>query len=59
MDETREPFAFVIQKDTFLEYSSENCEDERLSLKRRSCYSFLAASLIEKDIIISTTGSIT
>ena len=58
MDETREPFAFVIQKDTFLEYSSENCEDERLSLKREAAIHFIAASLTEKDIIISTTGMI-
>lgn len=58
MDETREPFAFVIQKGTFEEYKLRRNEDTILPLKRETAIQLIASSLANDNVVVSTTGMI-
>lgn len=59
MSETKESFAFVIEKDTFDAYTLQNVMvHNRLDLTREEAICAVAAHLAEKDVIVSTTGMI-
>ena len=53
-----EVFALVVEKDTFEEYKLQSIEVNSLSLSREDAIRIVAASLDEKDCIVSTTGMI-
>ena len=59
MQATKQCYALVIEKDTFDNYqlSTVNCQQE-LTLSREEAIQIVAASLGEKDCIVSTTGMI-
>ena len=54
----KEVFALVIEKDTFDEYKLQNVEVNNLTMSREEAIQTVAASLGEKDCIVSTTGMI-
>ena len=58
MNETHEPFAFVIPKGTFEEYKLQQDGEVILPLKREAAIQLIASSLSKEDIIVSTTGMI-
>lgn len=58
MNETHEPFAFVIPKGTFEEYKLQQDGEVILPLKREAAIQLIASSLLKEDIIVSTTGMI-
>lgn len=61
MQQTKECYALVIEKDTFEEYklsSSVSTLQASLSLSREEAIQIVAAALGEKDVIVSTTGMI-
>ena len=61
MQQTKECYALVIEKDTFEEYklsSSVSTLHASLSLSREEAIQIVAAALGEKDVIVSTTGMI-
>ena len=58
MNETHEPFAFVIPKGTFEEYKLQQDGEVILPLKREAAVQLIASSLSKEDIIVSTTGMI-
>ena len=53
-----EVFALVIEKDTFDEYKLQNVEVNDLTMTREEAIRAVAASIGEKDCIVSTTGMI-
>ena len=54
----KEVFALVIEKDTFEDYKLQNVEVNDLTMSREEAIQIVAASLGEKDCIVSTTGMI-
>lgn len=58
MQRTNEVYALVIEKDTFETYTLQNADDSGLPLSREESILSVAASLDEKDVIVSTTGMI-
>ena len=61
MQQTKECYALVIEKDTFEEYklsSSVSTLHALLSLSREEAIQIVAATLGNKDVIVSTTGMI-
>lgn len=61
MQQTKECYALVIEKDTFEEYklsSSLSTLHASLTLSREEAIQIVAAALGEKDVIVSTTGMI-
>lgn len=54
----KEVFALVIEKDTFEDYKLQNVEVNDLTMSREEAIQTVAASLGEKDCIVSTTGMI-
>lgn len=54
----KEVFALVIEKDTFDEYKLQNVVLNDLTMSREEAIHIVAASLGEKDCIVSTTGMI-
>ena len=61
MQQTKECYALVVEKDTFDEYklsSSDSTLHTSLSLSREEAIQTVAAALGEKDVIVSTTGMI-
>lgn len=58
MNETHEPFTFVIPKGTFEEYKLQQDGEVILPLKREAAIQLIASSLSKEDIIVSTTGMI-
>jgi phosphonopyruvate decarboxylase len=58
MEETMEPFAFVVRKDTFGDYKLQKTTVCHFSMTRESAIKIVTASLNEKDVIVSTTGMI-
>ena len=54
----KEVFALVIEKDTFEDYKLQNVEVNDLTMTREEAIQTVAASLGEKDCIVSTTGMI-
>ena len=58
MKETGEVYALVIEKDTFEDYKLQSVEKNDLTMSREEAIQTVAASLGEKDVIVSTTGMI-
>ena len=58
MKETGEVFALVIEKDTFDTYKLQNVEQNDYPLSREEAIQTVAASMGEKDVVVSTTGMI-
>lgn len=58
MDETKESFAFVIQKDTFVDYKLKQCVYSDLCLSRETAIRVVASSLEPNSVVVSTTGMI-
>ena len=58
MKETGEVYALVIEKDTFEDYKLQGVEKNDLTMSREEAIQAVAASLGEKDVIVSTTGMI-
>lgn len=58
MEETKEPFAFVIQKGTFEDYRLQQQGYCNLSLDREKAIQLVASSLETDAVIVSTTGMI-
>ena len=54
----KEVYALVIEKDTFDTYTLQNVEKNDLTMSREDAIQTVAASLGEKDCIVSTTGMI-
>lgn len=54
----KEVFALVIEKDTFEDYKLQNVEVNNLTMTREDAIQTVAATLGEKDCIVSTTGMI-
>ena len=54
----KEVYALVIEKDTFEEYKLQNIETNNLTMCREDAIQSVAASLDERDCIVSTTGMI-
>ena len=58
MQQTKEPFAFVVEKDTFANYTKQNDSLVNSPLSREAAVQAVAAALNPKDCIVSTTGMI-
>ena len=58
MKATNEVYALVIEKDTFDTYALQKFRQNNLTLGREEAIQCVAASLDEKDAIVSTTGMI-
>lgn len=58
MRATNEVYALIVEKDTFDQYALKNVRVNELTLGREEAIQTVAASLDEKDIIVSTTGMI-
>lgn len=58
MNATSEVYALVIEKDTFEPYKLQNVVNRDLPLSREEAIQKVAASIGEKDVIVSTTGMI-
>lgn len=58
MKATNEVYALVIEKGTFEDYKLQNVEENDLQMTREEAIQIVAASLGEKDVIVSTTGMI-
>jgi phosphonopyruvate decarboxylase len=58
MNNSREVYALVIEKDTFDTYTLQHVVQNDLSLTREEAIQTVAAALDEKDVIVSTTGMI-
>ena len=56
--QNKDVFALVIEKDTFEDYKLQNVEKNDLTMSREESIQTVAASLGEKDCIVSTTGMI-
>ena len=54
----KEVYALIIEKDTFESYQLMNVENNNLSLSREEAIQTVAASIDDKDCIVSTTGMI-
>jgi phosphonopyruvate decarboxylase len=58
MQSTKQCYALVIEKDTFDAYTLQNVEKNDLTMSREEAIQTVAATLGEKDAIVSTTGMI-
>ena len=58
MQNTKQCFALVIEKDTFETYALQKVEKNDLTMSREEAIQTVAAALGEKDAIVSTTGMI-
>ena len=58
MNNSREVYALVIEKDTFDTYTLQHVVQNDLSLTREEAIQTVAAALDEQDVIVSTTGMI-
>jgi len=58
MQATKQCYAIVIEKDTFDGYTLQNVEKNDLTMSREEAIQTVAATLGEKDCIVSTTGMI-
>ena len=54
----KDVYALVIEKDTFEDYKLQNVEKNDLAMSREEAIQTVAATLGEKDCIVSTTGMI-
>ncbi len=58
MEETQEPFALVVRKGTFCDYSLQKKEDTGFTLVREMAIKIVASSVESDAIVVSTTGMI-
>lgn len=58
MQQTKESFAFVIEKDTFGDYTLHSGKSPSLTLGREEALQAVVAVTTDKDCIVSTTGMI-
>ena len=58
MKVTKECYALVIEKDTFESYNLQHIIRNDLTMSREEAIQIVAASLGDKDVIVSTTGMI-
>ena len=58
MQQTKECYALIIEKDTFDAYTLQNKMDNDLTLSREEAIQMVASAIGEKDVIVSTTGMI-
>lgn len=58
MTETNEPFALVVEKDTFSPYTLQHPKENALTLSREKAIQMVAAAVGKDDVIVSTTGMI-
>lgn len=58
MQATKQCYALVIEKDTFDTYTLQNVEMNGLKMSREEAIQTVAATIDEKDAIVSTTGMI-
>lgn len=58
MQVAKQCYALVIEKDTFEAYTLQNVEKNDLTLSREEAIQTVAATLGDKDVIVSTTGMI-
>ena len=58
MQDTKQCYALVIEKDTFDVYTLQNVEKNDFTMSREEAIQTVAAALGEKDCIVSTTGMI-
>jgi len=58
MQETLEPYALVVEKDTFQPYTKVTAATEELSLSREQAIQLVASAMGPRDIAVSTTGMI-
>ena len=58
MQKKQEVYALVIEKDTFDAYTLQNVEKKDLAMSREEAIQTVAATLDDKDVIVSTTGMI-
>ncbi len=58
MRATNEVYALVVEKDTFDTYTLQQGRPSELTLSREEAIQTVAATLDEKDVIVSTTGMI-
>ncbi len=58
MQSTKQCYALVIEKDTFDAYTLQNIEHNDLTMSREEAIQIVAASMDEKDVVVSTTGMI-
>ena len=56
--QNKEVFALVIEKDTFEDYKLQNVEVNEFTMSREEAIQMVAATLGDKDCIVSTTGMI-
>lgn len=58
MEKSKEPFALVVEKDTFEPYTLKNKKESHLTLTREKAIQIVAAAIGPEDVIVSTTGMI-
>ena len=58
MQQTKECYALIIEKDTFDAYTLQHTKDRGLTFSREKAIRTIAAAIGEKDVIVSTTGMI-
>lgn len=58
MKENSEPFALIVEKDTFLPYTLHTQQESLLQLSREEAIQTIAAAIDELSVVISTTGMI-
>ena len=58
MQQTKECYALIIEKDTFDAYTLQNKTENALTLSREEAIQMVASAIGEKDVIVSTTGMI-
>ncbi len=58
MQDTKQCYALVIEKDTFESYTLQNVEKNELTMSREEAIQVVTTALGEKDVIVSTTGMI-
>ena len=58
MQQTKECYALIIEKDTFDAYTLQSTMDSGLTLSREEAIQIVASAISGKDVIVSTTGMI-
>ena len=58
MTSTGEPFALMVEKDTFEPYTLQEKKENSLMLSREKAIQMVAAAVGKNDVIVSTTGMI-
>lgn len=56
--ETNNPYAFIIEKNTFETYKSQKIQNNNLKMTREEAIETVVSNISENDIVVSTTGKI-